>query len=690
MEEIITEILRRLRAGETVDDRMLVKLIHAAARRSGGDKRAFAKRRLLPFYQRVKTEEPERWAAWGVTPELERALVAVLRMKPRRSASGVATITVITKPWPCSGSCRFCPNDLACPKSYLANEPACERAVQSLFDPYLQVSARLTALSQMGHATDKIELIVLGGTWSDYPEAYQTWFVRELFRALNDDAVAGTAANPLLRGFAEDGEAPSAATDPERPGERAGSRAPDPIPAGVRARRAFYRACGLLDAGEHAGDARRAAGSAAAGIDSELFAQAQAAVNAGELTYNQAVTRLYSGSEAWQRAEKMQGATLDELEREQRRNESARHRVVGLVVETRPDTITPERLLHIRRLGATKIQMGVQSTCQRILDANNRNTTVGQIGRAFSLLRLFGFKIHAHAMVNLLGATPETDRADYERLVRDPAFLPDEVKLYPCALIEGAALCRDYATGAWRPYAEDELIDVLCADVRATPAWTRVSRMIRDFSTGDIVAGNKKPNLRQLVEGRLCDEELVGAPLVAEIRFREIATREVDPEELSLEVIGYETAVSRERFLQWVTPEGRIAGFLRLSLPSAEAVDALARELREAGYESPIASGDAMIREVHVYGMAERVGEEGSEAQHHGLGRRLVERACEIAREAGYTRINVISAVGTRGYYRRLSFVDCGLYQQRDLSDGMAAACGEPGLATRERGGCDV
>ena len=690
MEEIITEILRRLRAGETVDDRALVKLIHAAARRSGGDKRAFAKRRLLPFYQRVKAEEPERWAAWGVTPELERALVAVLRMKPRRSASGVATITVITKPWPCSGSCRFCPNDLACPKSYLVNEPACERAVQSLFDPYLQVSARLTALSQMGHATDKIELIVLGGTWSDYPEAYQTWFVRELFRALNDDAVAGTAANPLLRGFAEDGEAPSAATDPERPGERAGSRAPDPIPAGVRARRAFYRACGLLDAGEHAGDARRAAGSAAAGIDPELFAQAQAAVNAGELTYNQAVTRLYGGSEAWQRAAEMQGATLDELEREQRRNESARHRVVGLVVETRPDAITPERLLHIRRLGATKIQMGVQSTCQRILDANGRNTTVGQIERAFSLLRLFGFKIHAHAMVNLLGATPETDRADYERLVRDPAFLPDEVKLYPCALIEGAALCRDYATGAWLPYAEDELIHVLCADVRATPAWTRVSRMIRDFSTGDIVAGNKKPNLRQLVEGRLRDEEQAGAPPVAEIRFREIATREVDPEELSLEVIGYETAVSRERFLQWVTPEGRIAGFLRLSLPRAEAVCALARELGEEGHTAPIALGDAMIREAHVYGMAERVGEEGSAAQHHGLGRRLVERACEIAREAGYTRINVISAVGTRGYYRRLGFVDCGLYQRRDLSDGMAAACGEPGLATRERGGRDA
>lgn len=122
----------------------------------------------------------------GRYAELEERLLAVLRMKPRRSASGVATITVITKPWPCGGDCLFCPNDLRMPKSYLHNEPACERAEQNWFDPYLQVTSRLTALTQMGHATDKIELIVLGGTWSDYPREYQVWFISELFRALNE------------------------------------------------------------------------------------------------------------------------------------------------------------------------------------------------------------------------------------------------------------------------------------------------------------------------------------------------------------------------------------------------------------------------------------------------------------------------------------------------------------------------
>ena len=183
MEQIILNILEALRRGETVDDKALVKLIHAEARCEGADKRDLAKRRLLPFYQRVKREEPARWAGWNVDAELERRLLQVLRMKPRRTASGVATITVITKPWPCSGDCLFCPNDLRMPKSYLHAEPACARAEQNCFDPYLQVSARLTALSQMGHATDKIELIVLGGTWSDYPQGYQTWFMSELFRS---------------------------------------------------------------------------------------------------------------------------------------------------------------------------------------------------------------------------------------------------------------------------------------------------------------------------------------------------------------------------------------------------------------------------------------------------------------------------------------------------------------------------
>ena len=634
MEQIILELLEALRRGETVDDKALVKLIHAEARREGADKRDLAKRRLLPFYQRVKREEPQRWAAWDVTPELERRLLQALRMKPRRTASGVATITVITKPWPCSGDCVFCPNDLRMPKSYLHAEPACARAEQNCFDPYLQVSARLTALTQMGHATDKIELIVLGGTWSDYPERYQTWFVSELFRALNDDAVAGTAANPML---ARPG------ITREEAGELLARTAADDLPQGVVERRKRYREAGI------------------GGSDSELaafVASEQAAADGVPGGYNRAVRRLYGPGSAWGRAAAWQSADFDELERQQHINETARHRVVGLVIETRPDAVTPESLTTIRRLGCTKIQMGVQSLDSQLLERNDRRIAVDQIERAFSLARLFGFKIHAHFMLNLLGATPTEDKRDYRRFVTEAPFRPDEVKLYPCALIEGSRLVDRYERGEWRPYTEAELLDVLADDILATPAFCRISRMIRDFSSDDIMVGNKKPNLRQLVELRLA--RLGEGAAVKEIRFREISTAGADLGELSLDEVAYETPVTSERFLQWVTPEGKIAGFLRLSLPDRRYVDEHAGEL-------PIASDEAMIREVHVYGMAARVGDAGHAAQHHGLGRALVGRACAIASDAGYGRINVISAVGTREYYRHLGFHDHGLYLQKEL-----------------------
>ena len=146
--------------------------------------RPLSKRHLIAYYLDVKRNDPEHWARWNFTEEQQRRIERTLQMKPRRTASGVATITVLTKPWKCSSDCLYCPNDLRMPKSYLSDEPACQRAERTFFDPYLQVAARLKALTEMGHITDKVELIILGGTWSDYPLAYQIWFVRELFRAL--------------------------------------------------------------------------------------------------------------------------------------------------------------------------------------------------------------------------------------------------------------------------------------------------------------------------------------------------------------------------------------------------------------------------------------------------------------------------------------------------------------------------
>lgn len=646
MEQALFDILDALKAKERLDERELTKIINRHNKRiletrrfgncdepnGGGNTqhhppapsepakaRPLSKRQLMAFYLDVQKNQPERWSSWCLSDEQQRRLVRTLQMKPRRTASGVATITVLTKPWKCSSNCLYCPNDLRMPKSYLADEPACQRAERTFFDPYLQVAARLKALTEMGHITDKVELIVLGGTWSDYPESYQIWFIRELFRALND-----------------------------------GSQAIGNLPA----RKHAYESAGIS-------------------CDPELLkafvAEEQRRIDNRETTYNQAFDRLYGENAAWASVSQWQKATWEELEAEQDVNVDGQHRVVGLVIETRPERITPTHLAALRRMGCTKVQMGIQSLDEKVRTLNDRHTSTQQIQRAFELLRLFGFKTHVHAMVNLLGATPESDKTDYLRLCNDAAFQPDEVKLYPCVLVEGTGLCERFEDHTWQPYSEPSLVDVLVSDTCATPAFTRISRMIRDISAPDIKAGNKKVNLRQLVEQRIDSEGLA----TAEIRHREVSLANVAAEDLSLEVVEYETTATSERFLQWVTSQGKIAGFLRLSLPHTNAIAQLNEEYEAATSKTaeqrhtlpfPLQAGEAMIREVHVYGRVEKLQHAGiNNAQHRGLGTQLVNRACELASRAGYQRINVISAVGTRGYYRKLGFYDNGLYQQRML-----------------------
>lgn len=617
MDELILDILQQLREGSqgALDTHQLEMLINS--HNSGIDSSAHStereklipKRAILPYFLQVKQKNNELWQSWNVTPELEDRFIRSVRMKPRRTASGVATITVITRPHTCSSNCIYCPCDLRMPKSYLANEPACQRAELTFFDPYVQVAARLQALHQMGHSTDKVELIVLGGTWCDYPEGYQYWFIKELFRALNDWPNS---------------------------------------PHHIKERLDWYTSFGLQNSEEAL---------------SSFVAEQQAAVFEDTATYNQAFHKLYDTSQPHQSAWSQMQSTYDELVEQQHVNETAAARVVGLVIETRPDTITPDNLRMFRQLGCTKIQIGIQSTHQEILDANKRQMSVAQIKRAFSLIRLYGFKIHSHLMVNLLGATPEADKQDFKTFVTDPGFLPDEIKLYPCALVSGTQLVQKYREGTWQPYDKDELVDVLVQDVLNTPPYVRISRMIRDISATDILVGNKHTNLRQMVEQELAAKDV--ASRVQEIRFREINQQQVSAAELTLQDFPYTTAVSDEHFLQWVTADNKIAGFCRLSLPhwdklTSGACDVSANELL-------VQPGQAMIRELHVYGQALSLGSEGMSAQHQGLGQKLLAKASSIAAEAGYTSLNVISSIGTRTYYRAQGFTDAGLYQQKVL-----------------------
>ncbi len=511
----------------------------------------------------------------------ESTFLQRVQRRPVRSQSGVLPLTVLTQPFPCPGKCVYCPNDLRMPKSYLRDEPGAQRAANNHFDPYLQSWNRLAALRAIGHATAKIELIVLGGTWSFYPEAYQVWFVSRCIQALND------------------------------------------FGAGVDGRDAAREgAPGFGDLGGHAPAVARS-GSQYNRVVSDLLRV-------------QGVDARSSGSADWQ--------GLADLQVE---NESATCRNVGISLETRPDYVSEEEVLRLRRLGCTKVQLGLQSLSDVVLSAIRRGHELSHTRRAIGLLRRAGFKIHAHWMPNLPASDPQQDLVDYDRMFDDPDFRPDELKIYPCSLIESAELMDFYRDGRWRPYSQDELLQVVSGVIERTPRYCRLTRVIRDISSDDIVVGNKLTNFREIAER----EVLARGGGIAEIRSREIRDTSFVARDLELLATAYESGVGREVFLEFVTPDDAIVAFLRLALPSR------ASFIEELGDQ-------ALIREVHVYGSALEIGAEAQgRAQHRGLGGRLIEEAAGVAREAGFETLSVISAIGTRAYYRRLGFRDGTLYQ---------------------------
>lgn len=471
--------------------------------------------------------------------EEDQGLLAKIRMKPTRTLSGVTTVTVLTRYHPCPGQCIFCPQEAQLPKSYLSEEPGAKRGVENEFDPYAQVHNRISALRAVGHPTDKIELLILGGSFSVYPKDYQEWFIRRCFDAMNE-------VNPN--------------DDP----------------------------------------------------DFETLVEAQA------------------------------------------RNVHAVHRNVGLVIETRPDLVTHEELAWYRYLGVTKVQMGAQSLNDDILRLNKRGHTVQETLAATALLRAGGFKIVLHWMPNLLGATLNSDREDFLRLWEDGTYCPDELKIYPCQLLENTELYDYWQRGAYQPYSEADLLDLI-ADLKTTvPRYCRINRIIRDIPSTYVVAGNKNTSLRQDIQremkkrGTQCDC----------IRCREIRSRTLTAQKLSINDLVYHPAKAEEHFISYDTPDDKLAAFIRLSLPENTHMSGLI-DLNDA----------AIIREVHVYGQSLEVGEERAGiAQHSGLGTKLIEEAENIARCKGFQRLAVISAVGTREYYAGRGFQLGELYMIKDLS----------------------
>ncbi len=593
----LLELLKTLETNLELPQADFLRLLHRYHKPDGA---FFSKTEVIEAYQQLA-------GSHGLQP-FSQAFLNKLMMKPTRTFSGVAPVTVLTKPYPCPGKCIFCPNDLRMPKSYLADEPGAQRAEKNYFDPYLQVSNRLEALKAMGHAVDKVELIILGGTWTAYPQAYRIWFIKECFRAMNDFA---------------------------RPSE---------VKKLVKKYQAFQK--------KYLANQKKLLNKAFLSTDqkfnTQYFGALQQQPEIQRRSYNQLVREYFLKPEQAVGVRTYQQANWEELEAQQQRNETAKQRCVGLVIETRPDEISLESVRETRRLGATKVQLGLQSLDDEILSKNKRGHDVATVRTAFALLRRAGFKLHIHFMANLYGGAVATDKRDYRRLFSDKDFRPDEIKVYPCSLIASAELMRYYKKGLWRPYSHEQLLEITTFTLTHTPRYARITRMIRDIPAQDIVVGNTKSNFRQIAQAQATKQELP----MHDIRSREIRGGQFDLAQVKLRSTRYQTQVGQEVFLEFVV-EDKILAFLRLSLPQ-QSSPAIFAELEQA----------AMIREIHVYGRSLSLGENQVQAaQHFGFGTALIKRATQLAKKAGYHKLAVISAIGTKEYYRKQGFEDGELYQ---------------------------
>jgi elongator complex protein 3 len=307
-------------------------------------------------------------------------------------------------------------------------------------------------------------------------------------------------------------------------------------------------------------------------------------------------------------------------------------------------------------LGATRIELGVQSLQEQVYRIVNRGHTLQDVYEAFSAARDSGFKIVAHMMPGLPGSSPEKDIADFGSLLRDERLRPDMLKIYPTLVLEGTGLFRMHSEGRYSAYSQEDVIRVIAEAKKIIPPWVRIMRVQREIESSDIVAGPRQGNLRQIVLERLKSEGISCRC----IRCREAGLQRRFPEASDVRLYreDYDAAAGREVFLSFENRDRSvILGFLRLRLVSPQAA-------------RPELEGSAVIRELHVYGQAISLGSlSGESMQHRGYGARLMAEAEQVARsEFGAAKISVISAVGTREYYRRLGYERDGPYMSKRIS----------------------
>ena len=434
------------------------------------------------------------------------------------------------------------------PRSYLSTEPAVLRANANNFDCYEQFNDRAMTLLMCGHPIDKIEMIVLGGTWDHYPLEYQFEYVRDIYYSAN------VFSEPVKR-------------------ER------------------------------------------------------------------------YS------------------LTKEIEINENAKHRIIGLTIETRPDCITLNQIKKLREMNVTRVQIGVQHIDNDVLTIIERGCTVEDTIKGTRLLKDNGYKVDWHLMPDLPGSSYEKDMEMFKSILTNktmntsgnhsvhkllsPDKQPDQLKIYPCTTVDFTLIKEWYDQGIYKPYSEDEekLIEVIKYIKTNMYPWIRLNRIIRDIPNINILGGNTNVNLRQKVLKQMSEEGLHCNC----IRCREIKGKnDTDLSKAELFIDEYNDVGATEYFLSYCSPcKKDLYGFLRLRIIDNND-NTVYKEFSE----------HAFIRELHVYGLLVKHNNKTNDEsfQHKGIGSRLLCEAEKICSYKGITDVAIISGVGVRGFYQKKGY----------------------------------
>ena len=327
----------------------------------------------------------------------------------------------------------------------------------------------------------------------------------------------------------------------------------------------------------------------------------------------------------------LNGKSSKDLEEAKKLNETAEHRCVAMCIENRPDNCSEKEIKRMLEFGATRVEIGVQIIDDEIYKKTNRGHTVNDVVKATERLKNAGFKVGYHIMPGLPYSNPKKDIEMFKEIFNNEKFRPDQLKIYPCQIVKDSPLEKIYNIIKYKPYSEGETKKIVKKMISLVPEYCRVMRIMREIPKEKIVEEPVKLDLRKDIEEKLRSSGIK----INEIRMREIGFNENIDSNIKLKIIEYDASGGKEFFLEFINKDNIIFGLLRLR----------------------IVEGKSIVRELHVYGQALKLGEKIKGAsQHKGIGKLLMNEAEKITRKNNVKELSVISGVGVREYYRKLGY----------------------------------